>query len=94
VDGTPADHRDRAERLNTLGNTLRAKFEMTGQLPDLDAAFSALTEAADGSPHDHPGRPIILESLGLVLRARFEKTGQLRDLDAAVVVSRDAVEGN
>src|SRR3984957_3676990 len=78
---TPADHPDRATRLNNRGRALLARFGRTGALADLDAAIEVLRAAVDATPDDPPARPRDLSTLGIVWRPRFERTGAQAELD-------------
>src|ERR1700722_14615827 len=90
---TPADHPDRATRLNNRGRALLARFgRTTGSLADLDAALEVLRAALDATPADHPDRRRYLPNLGIGWRTRFERTGAQAELDAAIDVSRAAVD--
>ncbi|WP_328842656.1 CHAT domain-containing tetratricopeptide repeat protein [Streptomyces sp. NBC_00258] len=81
---TPADHPNRAEYLNYLGNALQARFERTGDLSDLDQAIATRQEAVQTTPADHPNEDLYLHNLGLALGARFRRTEDLLDLNQAI----------
>ena len=87
----PVDHPYRAGYLSGLGNALRARFGLTGQLADVDQAIARLFEAVDATPVDHPHRASVLSNLGNALLARFERTGQVADLDQAITAGQEAV---
>ena len=86
---TPADHPARPGHLYDLGIALRARFEFTGQLTDLNDAIRAGQEAAAISA-DHPDRGLFLFSLGVALQLRYQLTGQLTDLNDLIRVGREA----
>ncbi|MET8876228.1 tetratricopeptide repeat protein [Nocardia sp. NPDC004604] len=93
VAATPADHPDRAGRLNNLGLALQNRFERTGSMTDLDEAVESKRAAVAATPADHPDRAMYLNNLGNVLRIRFERAGTVTDLDEAVETGRAAVAG-
>ncbi|WP_285605674.1 CHAT domain-containing protein, partial [Actinokineospora globicatena] len=77
--------------LSNLGIALRARYERTGNVADLDTAIDVARQAVHATPIDHPNLPRHLSNLGIALRARYERTGNVADLDTAIDVARQAV---
>ncbi|KAN0078521.1 CHAT domain containing protein [Elaphomyces granulatus] len=92
VESTPADHPDRAARLNNLGNMLRRQYERTGDVKDLEEAIQTARQAVESMPADHPDRTAFLDILGNQLLSRYERTGEVKDLEEAIQIARQAVE--
>jgi len=86
----PADHPNRARGLTNLGLALRARFQRTGDVADLDAAVQNLHQAVDRSLGGVE-RARRLANLAEALRLRFERIGARIDLDAAIEAGRAAV---
>jgi tetratricopeptide (TPR) repeat protein len=82
---TPARPAD----MHTRGIALRARYELAGDIDDLNAAVTALRRCiqAQSSP-----LPVHLASLGQTLRHRFERTGDESALDEAVELLRHGIE--
>ncbi|MFE2267478.1 CHAT domain-containing tetratricopeptide repeat protein [Streptomyces griseosporeus] len=91
VAATPAEHPDRAAMLTNLGTALRARFEQTGELGDLDEALSVSRQAVRDASAGLPERAEILSNLAKTLYVKFKRTGALADLDEAIDVGRQAV---
>ena len=91
VTATPDDDAARAGRLSNLGLALRARFELTGALGDLEEAVRVGREAVAATPVGHADRAAMLSNLGNALQARFERTGAEADLDEAIRVGQEAV---
>ena len=87
----PAGYPGRPGYLSNLGAALRARFERTGGLADLEQAINRLTEFVAAASADHPDRAQALSNLGNALLTRFGRTGQLADLDQAVTRLAEAV---
>ena len=77
--------------LSNLALALRARFERTGALADLDEAVSIAQEAVNATPAAHPDRPGWLSNLGNALQSRFKRTGAPADLDASITAKREAL---
>jgi tetratricopeptide (TPR) repeat protein len=67
------------------------RFDLTGELSDLDASIGDLHEALRRAPLDHPERGEMLGRLGTAYRQRCKATGSAADLDTAVDLGRDAI---
>jgi tetratricopeptide (TPR) repeat protein len=85
VDATPAGHAYRPAYLTNLGTALKARFERTGQQPDL--------EAVGATRAGHPSRPGYLSNLANALGTRFRRTGRRADLDRIITLFREAIDG-
>lgn len=90
---TPEDHPYRAGRLNFLSLLLSARYELRGQIKDLDEAIQMSEQAValgfqDGSD---PDLGAYLNNLGTNLESRLERTGQIKDLEAAAERLEQAV---
>jgi tetratricopeptide (TPR) repeat protein len=83
---------NRGSWLSNLGDHLRARFERTGALTDLDEAIDVGRKAVDATPAGHVNRGAYLSNLSLVLLFQYEFTGDLADLDEAIDVGRKAVD--
>ena len=79
-------------RFNNLGLAMRARYERTGQLEDLEQAIEAFQKAVQHSPTGSPDRPAFLTNLGLGLRARYGPKMQLEDLEQAIEAFQEAVQ--
>jgi tetratricopeptide (TPR) repeat protein len=74
-----------AELLTNVGNALRARFELTGDIADIDGAIDHLSQAGLAPRAADAGDlHVILADLGDALLARYEATGVVADLNAAV----------
>ena len=60
---------------SNLGNALRARFERTGNVADLDAAIDAGQQAVAAAMAEHPNRPGFLSNLGIALRHPLRASG-------------------
>ncbi|MFF5488286.1 CHAT domain-containing protein [Streptomyces virginiae] len=92
VAAVPAEHPDRAAMLTNLGTALRARFEQTGVLADLDDALAVSRQAVRSASAGLPERAEILSNLAKTLYAKFTRTGVLADLDEAINIGRQAVQ--
>ena len=89
---TPADHPDRARRLDNLGIGYHDRYQRTGTMADLDTAIQRSQEAVDATPADHPDRARRLDNLGIGYHDRYQRTGTIADLDTAIQRSQEAVD--
>ncbi|MFF5216386.1 CHAT domain-containing protein [Micromonospora sp. NPDC000442] len=86
----PADHPDRPDLLNNLGNMLRDLANLAGEPDLLEPAVARLREAVAGTTN--PAKlPLRLSNLGLVLQELFGRTQDLGILTEATAVLRRAV---
>ncbi|CCL99057.1 uncharacterized protein FIBRA_01068 [Fibroporia radiculosa] len=79
------------KRLDTLGRSLRIRYERLGDLSDLNRSISANEDAVRLTPEGHPDKSHHLEVLGNLLFTRSERAGDLADLDRSILVMEDAV---
>jgi tetratricopeptide (TPR) repeat protein len=86
VERLPHETPARPADLHTRGIALRARYELAGDLDDLNAAVTALRRCVQAQPS-----PLHLASLGQTLRHRFERTADGSALDEAVELLRDAI---
>ena len=91
VNDAPADAAHAAMWLSNLGVALRARFERTGEVADLESAIEAGRAAVDALPPDHPDRAAATSDLGGTLLARYLSTGSAADLDSAIDAAKAAV---
>jgi len=92
LDATPADHPDRAGRLQSLGAGYGARYQRTGAMADLETAIQRHQEALDATPADHPDRAGRLHSLGIGYGARYERTRAITDLETAIQKIQEALD--
>ncbi|UVS78445.1 CHAT domain protein [Actinokineospora sp. UTMC 2448] len=71
--------------LANAANALRARYEWTGDLADLDEAVALAQESLDVSGGDHVGRARRMTVLATARLRRFEAVGRAEDIDEAVV---------
>ena len=85
VDGDPGKlTAELAYRLQELNTMSRDRYEVTGDIADLDLAVQAGFSALRALPADHPERAAHLQNVGISLRARYARTGRVGDLNAAI----------
>jgi hypothetical protein len=73
ADATPVGHPDRAGRLSNLSAALHVRYDVAGNLVDLDAAIAAGRRAAEAAGAEHPDRGSYLTNLGNALHSRFQR---------------------
>ncbi|KZV73890.1 TPR-like protein [Peniophora sp. CONT] len=78
--------------LTNFGNALARRFELTGELGNIEEAISAHRRALEVTDESHPAKASRLANLGVSLLRRFERTDRLDDLEKAVAAHRLAVE--
>lgn len=91
VDAIPGDNADRTDYLSALARAHAARFRVTRDRMDLDAAVGAGRRAVDSCPLDHPNRAGHLYNLGITLGDVFGATGAPADLDTLIETRRDSV---
>ncbi|MGW1402232.1 CHAT domain-containing protein [Streptomyces sp. NPDC002405] len=84
-----AEGSERAHRLVELGQVLRMRFEMDGELDHLDESIDVITTALD-APLDAETRATASSFLGLAHLDRFTAVGDPADLEAATTAVRAA----
>lgn len=87
VDAPPTGEPERTHRRIELGQALRMRFEMEGELADLDGSIAELTKALAG-PLDDEVRATVVSFLGLAHLDRYASSGDLADLEAATAAVR------
>lgn len=92
VDAIPATDPEMPKMLANLAAALQARFELIGDLADLDAAIEAERTALSAHGLGQDERPILLNNLGIGLRNRFERTGVEADLTGAISAGRMAFD--
>ncbi|MFF5225065.1 CHAT domain-containing protein [Dactylosporangium sp. NPDC000521] len=83
---TPAGDAERPERLINASNTWQLRYEVSGQVGDLDARIGLLREAVELDPD--PSMP--WANLSNALLIRFQSEGHSEDLDATIEAARRA----
>ncbi|KDR68042.1 hypothetical protein GALMADRAFT_146776, partial [Galerina marginata CBS 339.88] len=87
----PPGHPNRSKSLNTLGITLKTRFDQLGQIEDLEDAISIQREALTLCPPGRPNGSSSLINLGNSLRTRFDQLGQIEDLEDSISFHREAL---
>ncbi|KAF9072197.1 hypothetical protein BDP27DRAFT_1418350 [Rhodocollybia butyracea] len=80
----PKQHEHRTAYLEGLGIALRSRFELLGEIADLNEAINSVQEALQ----IHPKRVSLSVLLADTLRMRFEKSGIHQDLRTAIDILR------
>jgi hypothetical protein len=83
VDGVAPTKRDQELRLITLAGRLRAKFNKTGAVVDVQDAIDLIQRAVDGTSEPKT-RARNLSTVGFLNVLAYEKTGGLAYLDRAI----------
>ena len=86
----PPQDEGRGAVLSMLGTALRSRFQLTGALPDIDAAVEAGEQPV--TPPGHPNRAAVLSNLSTSLLVRYQATGQPADLDRAEETGEQALD--
>jgi tetratricopeptide (TPR) repeat protein len=78
--------------LSNLAAALLERFDLAGQIADIDEAVAILAVAVDASGPDSPARPSRLNNLAIALRLRhLRRRGGRADLDRAVAAFEEAL---
>ena len=88
---TPAQHPERARRLDNLGMAYRFRHQITRNPGDLAQAALAYRQAVLTRDADDPDRAHSLAGLGTALMAQHMETGDLSPLNEAIAVLTEAV---
>ncbi|KAJ7120836.1 CHAT domain-containing protein [Mycena epipterygia] len=84
---------ERALSLSRVAHMLQERFDLTGDLADLDHAIKLYRGTLDAIlPARHPSRGLVLLNLSDVLYTRFKSVGERVNLDMAIEVLRDALD--
>jgi CHAT domain-containing protein len=86
------DEAGRKWHLIHLGNALRARYLLDGNVEDLRRAVVSYEEALAASAPDDPDHAEMLGSLANGLRLRYLRSGEMADLDRAVALYQQAVD--
>ncbi|MFI6732480.1 CHAT domain-containing protein [Nonomuraea sp. NPDC050451] len=81
----------RVTAVSGLSNALHLRFQVGGDLSDLDGAIRLGREAVADIADDAPDRAGVLSNLGAILQKRFERLGEALDLDEAVSLLGESV---
>jgi len=81
-----------AQELESLGNSLKCRFERTGNVLDLSEAISIQQQAIQLTPNGHPDMLGRLNDLGISFQHRFQHTGDVSDISEAISVQQRAVQ--
>ncbi|WP_254711562.1 CHAT domain-containing protein [Streptomyces sp. TRM64462] len=87
VDASETGEAERGHRRIELGQALRMRFEVEGELADLDGSITELTETLTGPLGDEE-RAAAFSFLGLAHLDRYVSSGDLADLEAATAAVR------
>ena len=88
----PSGGRERAAMLSELGVGLRASYDLTGRVAELDESIKVHREAIEQTPPTHPaGLAIRLNALGTALTARYGRFRQMADLTTSIEVYEQAL---
>jgi len=88
---TSPDHPSFIERAASLAKTLRARFERTQDVADLDEAITLFRKGMT-IELEEVYTAALFAQLGRSLLMRFQKLGDVRDLDEAVALCQQAVK--
>ncbi|KIM22123.1 hypothetical protein M408DRAFT_36739, partial [Serendipita vermifera MAFF 305830] len=89
---TPDGHEEKAIRLMTVGNALKARFNRFQRVSDIDETLSCQRKAVELTPDDRPVMPLLLANLGATLQNRFKFLNNLADIDDAIYTLRKGME--
>ncbi|KAF8600644.1 hypothetical protein BDV93DRAFT_587771 [Ceratobasidium sp. AG-I] len=82
---------NRPDYLDSLGMYLMKRYEVSGQVEDINHAVEYFSQAVVLTPDGHAKVPGRLNRLGLSHQHRFERVGELRDMDRAIACQSQAV---
>ncbi|KAI0033890.1 CHAT domain-containing protein, partial [Vararia minispora EC-137] len=86
------EHPDKPRVLNDLVQDLQLRFDLLGDVADLERACEAQYIAVELTPNEHPDKPMFLSNLGHILHSRYERFGNIVDMEAAFKSHLQAVE--
>lgn len=84
----------KAQLLNGAGMLLHSRFQITGQLADLDAAITYFNQALSFLKNLPKAHASALSNLSSTLQLRFSHTGEKADIYQSVEMARMAVEAS
>ncbi len=86
-DGTP----EKTITYSYLAVVLRIRFEVQGDVADLNTAIKSVNKAISATPEGSIDWDTMHANLGLILVRRFEALGELADLDSAILHIRKSL---
>jgi len=89
---TSATHPQLADRLDDLGFTLQQRFDVKGDIIDIERAIELHGNAVGLMDNANLNKPVLLSNLGLALKTRFLRLGNLEDLENAILNKQKAVD--
>ncbi|KAG8875575.1 hypothetical protein FRB98_007729 [Tulasnella sp. 332] len=92
LENTPPGHRNRSEIPGSLGITLRARFNRTGDRADLDTAIEYHEQTPELQPPGHSDRWNSLNNIAVAISDRFDQAGDRANLDTAIKYLEKALE--
>ncbi|MEH0516902.1 CHAT domain-containing protein [Streptomyces sp. B21-079] len=92
ADAPAAEEQERARRRAELGQALRIRFELTGELADIDASIAELEAVVAAGIPDPELRASAFSLLGVAHLARYVQLQQPLDLEAATRAARAACD--
>ncbi|KIM78158.1 hypothetical protein PILCRDRAFT_11384 [Piloderma croceum F 1598] len=87
----PTGHPNQFSSLNSLANSLRTRFEQSGQLEDLDEAMELYPESIDSQPRGHPSICGFSRNFGRALFSAYSHTHESKYLGNTMDTYRAAV---
>ncbi|VDB83028.1 unnamed protein product [Peniophora sp. CBMAI 1063] len=89
IDASPEPN---AERLSRLGNYLNRRYDLRGELDDLERAIAAEERALALTPDGHPQKAAFLNNLGCSMFDRYSFLGDVDDLKSAIRLQELALD--
>ncbi|KAF8550277.1 hypothetical protein OG21DRAFT_441443, partial [Imleria badia] len=89
---SPSDYFDTPQRMHNLALVLLRRFELHGELSDLERSIVVHEEAIRLAPASHPDRPRMFASLGVPLLWRFERGRDITDLERSISIAKAALQ--
>jgi len=86
------DRQVRLKRLANLGNSLRSRFNLLGDVADINRAILVVEEAVRLAPDDFPEKYGFLGLHGACLEARFRRLNNVADINMSVLQHQEAVK--
>lgn len=75
----------------TLGETLRIRFDIRGNVNDINLAIKFVNIALKAVPENHPDRRNVLSTLGLCHQTRFDRLDEEIDLTESIALHEQRV---
>ncbi|KAF3225076.1 hypothetical protein TWF106_002956 [Orbilia oligospora] len=83
---------DRAEKLDELGELFLTRWNLVGDIEDIESAIKMEHLAHDSASHSCSGKGKYLLRLQIMLMEKFQATDQLIDIDRAIQVGNELLE--